>query len=289
MKKKIGFIVDASSDMSPELRNEYNVYYLGMLVTFGDESYATETEISNEEFYRRLKTDSQFPKSSHSSYQAIYDVFQKASSECETVIYFCLSSSASGQYQTAILVANEIKEDNPDADIRIVDSQNFSLFIAEPTLYAMELAKGGASADEIINAFLERKSSWDVFFLVEDLNHLQRGGRLNKAAAVVGTVLQIQPVLFVKNGIIDVCDKVRGKKNKSQKLIDLVKANPSFDSENPRFMISHTNPDYADDLKSALESEFGEGCVSLVAELGPVIGVHVGSNLIAVYYGIKKG
>ncbi len=285
---KIKIFVDTSADMPEKLAEEKGIGIIRFMSIFGDEAYVTGTELDNEGFYKKLEEFGDIPKTSQTPYADLYDTLLSASKENDTVIYFTISSKGSGQNNTAQMIANEIKEEaNPQADIRIVDTQKFSAYITCAALYAKELADKGEPADEVIKKAMEYMESWEVYILVDTLKYLEKGGRITKTSAIVGALLDIKPVLTVRNGLIEPLEKLRGKKKIFKKLIELIKENPDLDRENMEFMIVESNKDYANETRELLMEEFGKEPM-MEFEFGPVVGTHIGPGTLAVLFRIKK-
>ncbi|MCC8169587.1 MAG: DegV family protein [Oscillospiraceae bacterium] len=284
----IKIVIDSGADMPPELAEKYGIGVIPFLSLFGEEQYVHGVDITNEEFFDKLESFDGFPTTSQTPYADMYDYFLEESGRHKSVIYFALSSAASGQYQTANMVRNEILEEaNPDADIRIVDSQKFSLYIAQTAVHAVELARAGKSVDEIIEDCEKYILSWRCYLLVDTLKYLEKGGRLSKTAAFVGTMLNIKPILTIEHGLVENMDKLRGNKRLIDKLIDRVKEDSDFDSENPRFLIVQSDNEKGEEACAKLRAEFGDDCITMYGGFGPLIGTHVGKGAIAVIAGIK--
>ena len=144
----IKIFVDTAADIKEDVAKEKGIGIIRFLSVFGEETYVTGTELSNEEFYKKLEEFGDIPKTAQTPYADLLDTLSEAAKEYDTVIYFSISSKASGQFNTANMIVNEIKEENPDADVRIVDTQSFSAFIARGALVAADLAAEGKSVDE---------------------------------------------------------------------------------------------------------------------------------------------
>ncbi|MBR3791326.1 MAG: DegV family protein, partial [Clostridia bacterium] len=223
--------IDTGADMPEEMAEKNGFGVIRFLSIFGEKSYVTGTDITNEQFYKMLKESDTIPTTSQTPYADFYDQLKKASDEYDTVIYFALSSSASGQYNTACMIKNEILEENPDADIRIFDTQTFSVYISVTALYAKELLDSGMDVDTVLDKCREYIKTWQCYILVDTLKYLEKGGRITKTSAIVGSLLDIKPVLTINNGLIEPVEKLRGNKKLFKKLLNLVRENPDFDDE----------------------------------------------------------
>lgn len=284
----IKIVVDSGSDIPEEILKKYDMGFISFLSLFGEEQYVHRVNITNEEFFEKLESFDGFPTTSQTPYGEMLDYFSELCVKHKTVIYFALSGAASGQYQTANMVRNEILEENPDADFRIVDTQKFSLYIAQTAVHAAQMAQEGKSADEIIAECEKYIVSWRCYLLVDTLKYLEKGGRLSKATAFVGTMLDIKPILTIEHGLVESLDKLRGKKKLLDKLIEKVTDDPDFDAENPQFLIVQSDEEKGQRACEKLREEFGEDCIAMYGEFGPLIGTHVGKGAIAIIPRIKQ-
>lgn len=283
----IKIVVDTGADIPPEAAEKYDIGIISFLSLFGEEQYVQGVTITNEEFFEKLESFEGFPTTSQTPYGDMYDYFSEECKKHKSVIYFALSSVASGQYQTANMVRNEILEENPEADFHIVDTQKFSLYIAQTAVHAAEMAAEGKTVDEIISECEEYIKKWRAYLLVDTLKYLEKGGRLSKTAAFVGTMLDIKPILTIEHGLVENMDKLRGKKKLIDKLIAKVKDDTDFDTENPRFLVVQSDEERGNEVCEKLREEFGKDCIVMYGEFGPLIGTHVGKGAFAIIPAIK--
>lgn len=283
----IKIIVDSGSDIPQEIADKYDIGIISFLSLFGEEQYVQRVDITNEEFFDKLESFDGFPTTSQTPYGDMYDYFSAQCREHKSVIYFALSSAASGQYQTANLVKNEIIEENPDADFHIVDTKTFSLYIARTAVHAAQMAQEGKGVDKIISECEKYVKRWKAYLLVDTLKYLEKGGRLSKAAAFVGTMLDIKPILTIEHGLVESMDKLRGKKKLLDKLIEKIQDDPDFDEDDPKFLVVQSDEDKGKEALDKLRDEFGEDCIEMYGEFGPLIGTHVGRGAIAIIPRIK--
>lgn len=279
--------IDTGADMPEEMAAKNGFGVIRFLSVFGEKAYVTGTELTNEQFYKMLEEADNIPTTSQTPYADFYDQLKEASDEYDTVIYFALSSNASGQYNTACMIRNEILEENPNADIRLFDTQTFSIYISATALYAKELLDGGMDVDTALEKCREYIESWQCYILVDTLKYLEKGGRITKTSAIVGSLLDIKPVLTIKNGLIEPVEKLRGSKKLFKKLINLIRENPDFDDEKCEFMIGHSNEEYCNEAKDLIKEEFGVD-VKEYLELGPIVGTHIGPGTLGVLFRLKK-
>ncbi|MCX7715594.1 MAG: DegV family protein [Clostridia bacterium] len=283
---KIKIITDSGSDIPKDVAEKYNITVLPYMSVFGEKSYRAGVELSSSEFYRMLDETGIIPTTAQTPYPEIYEEMMDGVKNYDSVIMLTLSSKASGQYSTINMIKKEILEhENPNADIHIIDSKTFSLAIALAAIYASELAQSGMSAAEIAEKTKQYLDKWDVYFVVDNLSYLEKGGRINKASAFVGTLLDIKPVLSIRDGLVEAVDKFRGKKKLAQKLIDKIKENPNFDADKCRFAVVHSaNEALGEEMKASLTNEFQNAEIVLYNELGPIIGTHTGPGMVGVFF-----
>ncbi len=284
----IKIMVDSSADLTKEIREEYGIGLIPLLSLFGEKSYVIEEDISNDEFYHLLNTSGILPKTSQTPYATMYDILLKESKEHETVIYFTLSSLASGQNHSAQLVRDDIIEnDNPDANILIVDTKSFSVIIGKTVIEAAKLVKAGKSAEDVISFAEEYISKWHAMMLVSDLTFLEKGGRMRKSTAVLGSLLDIKPVLTVSNGLIEVEAKLRGKKKLAKKLCEMAAEYDGFDESACEFIVAHSDKEAGEELVETIKEEFDASNGIYVSEFGPLIGTNTGNGAFAIVFRTK--
>ncbi|MDY3032028.1 MAG: DegV family protein [Clostridia bacterium] len=283
----VKIVVDTSSDIPADIAEKYDIGILSFLSIFGEKSYVTGVDMTNAEFYEMLENSEKIPTTSQTPYGDMYDYLLEQAKAHESVIYFTISSKGSGQHHTATLVAEEIKEEYPQADIHIIDSEKFSLYISETAVHAAELAQDDVPVTEIIEECKRYIKTWRCYLLVDTLKYLEKGGRINKTAAIVGTLLDIKPILTIENGLVESMDKLRGKKKLVDKLIEKIKEDPDFDAEDPRFLVVQSDKKRGDEACEKLREEFGGDCVRMYSEFGPIVGTHVGKGAFAIITGIK--
>lgn len=284
----VKIVVDTSADLPKDIAEKYNIGVMSFLSIFGEDTYVSGVDITNDEFFDKLESYDGFPTTSQTPYGDMYDCLLNESKKHKSVIYFAISSKGSGQYNTACLVRDEILEENPDADIHIVDSEKFSLYIAQTAVYAAKMAQDGKSVEEIISECKRYINTWRCYLLVDTLKYLEKGGRINKAKAVVGTLLDIKPILTIENGLVESMDKLRGKKKLVEKLIEKIEEDEDFDSENPEFMIVQSDEERGQKAVSILEEKYGDNCITMYSQFGAIVGTHVGRGAVAIICRIKE-
>lgn len=281
--KRIKLITDSASDISLKLAEENDIHIIPLNVSFGEENFKDMYEITNTEFYSRLKTADQMPKTAQVSMNDFVEVFNKYT-DCD-IIYVSLSAKASGTYQNAYIAKGMIQEENPDIDITLIDSNNFTYGYGMWVLMAAKMVAGGASHDEVVGFLEENLAQSEIMLTVSSLDFLQRGGRISSAAKVVANVLDIHPILCTEDGMIMSFAKARGSKKLVDKMTDIVVERIG---DNHTISVLHTDfPEAVDKLKESLLTKIPDATF-LEAEAGPCIGTHAGPGAYGMIYAKKK-
>lgn len=271
---KIRVVVDSTAYFTKEYVSENNIDVVPLKVEFGgvtkDEGFPGEFE----EFYNKLKNSTDFPITSQPPVGAFVKVFQEAVDNGEEVITLTFSSKLSGTYNCAKLAAEMVAPDK----ITVIDSESavaVHRFLAE---IAVDLAKEGKSREEIIKAIEDQKTRMGIHLTVGSLEYMKRGGRLSGAKALVGTLLNIKPIIGLVDGLLIPVEKVRGKNKAIEMMISKIPDNVK------KISIGQVlNLEEANRVKAILEEKFKNAEVTIY-EVGPVIGSHLGPETIGLCY-----
>ncbi|MBR5509327.1 MAG: DegV family protein, partial [Lachnospiraceae bacterium] len=203
---------DSNSDLPQEYINKLGTVIIPQYYSFGDTVYGDELNMAPAEFYQRMK-DGELPQSQANNPAVIEDKFRALLDQGLDIIHIAFSSALSGSYNNVCMVARELLEEYTDARITIIDSLNVSLAESVLVIHANALKNNGASYDEVVARLNEMIPHINVQFTVDDLFHLQRGGRVSKTVALVGSALNLKPFLYVNNvGGLTSAGTVRGRK-----------------------------------------------------------------------------
>ena len=278
----VRIVTDSTADIPAEVREKYGISMVPLKVLFGETSYRDAIDITADTFYDQLKSSSALPTTSQPSPMEFSELYEKLLAEDPTspIISIHLAAALSGTYQSATIAQSMIEDER--AQIVVVDSKSASFGTGMQVILAAQLAQQGASVEEIIEAITKRQETYGVFFLVDTLEYLQKGGRIGKAAALVGSLLNIKPILSLDNngGILPV-DKVRGSKKAMARVVELAKE--KLGDAEIDFVVG-----YADDKEPGLELESKLRSALNVRNVhyttvGAVIGTHTGPGTIAVF------
>lgn len=276
----VALVTDSTADIPRGMRERLGISMVPLKVMFGSESYLDNIELQPAEFYRKLTGSPVLPTTSQPSPADFFDVFKRLTDEGKSVVSVHLSGAFSGTYQSA-MIAKSMFED--DADITVIDSKSASYGYGMIVVAAAELAERGASKEEIIAEVHRLRREMRLYFLVDTLEFLQKGGRIGKAAAMVGSLLNIKPILTIDDeGAINSVDKVRGQKRAMARIAELLQADLGDRPVNLMIALTPGFEENAKDMAALLKERFNVSTY-VETEIGPVIGTHAGPGTVGVF------
>ncbi|ACL69195.1 DegV family protein [Halothermothrix orenii] len=274
-------IVDSACDLPDEILDKYEIEVLPFNIHIDNQCYKDGIDIEVEELYAAMK-EGKVPKTSQVSPEDFKRAFSRNAEAGNDCIYISFSAKLSGANQTGQLVAKEIRDKYKDVNIDIVDSKAGSVATGIIAYKAALLLEKGVSREKVIEKIKYWADHIEHIFMLDDLKPLVRGGRISKTKFFVGNILNIKPILCVKNGKIELLKKVRGTGRAISKMINYVKEK-SYDLTEQLIGIAH-----ADDLVQAevLKEKIEElgGKIFCVEKIGSVLGVHLGIGGIGVFF-----
>lgn len=271
----VRIIVDSTADMTEDIRQEVRV--VPLTVHFGEEEYIDGVTIDHRTFYEKLIESDVLPTTSQASPAAFMQEFDKIKKAKESAVVITLSSKLSGTYQSAMIAAAGYE------NIYVIDSESAAMGSGILAERALELAKEGLEMKEIAQRLEEEKKKIIIVALVDTLEYLKKGGRISKAAAFAGTVLNLKPVLALTEGEIQVLGKARGSKMGNNLLIQEIQKAGGIDFSKP-VLLGYTG------LSDAVLKKYIEDSRSIwtpgmetirYTTVGSAIGTHVGPGAIA--------
>lgn len=281
----IKFITDSTSYLPKTLIGDYPIQIVSLSALIDDEIFI-ETETDNKSFYAHLAKGGSFPKSAQPSLDEMMKAFEDAISMGDKVIGTFLSSDMSGTYQTACMIKTQLLEKFPDAKIELVDSRTNCMQLGFCVLYGAELAAKGKSIEDVAQNMREYVHQSRFIFLPETLDYLKMGGRIGGAQAILGNIIQLIPILTVKDGRTEVLQKVRTKKKAVNTLMQI--ALDDVAKYGLKNIVVHHIEAYDEGVLVATQLEEALGVKILVVDIGPVIGTHVGPGAIGIAYDLKR-
>jgi len=277
---------DSSCDLPDHEAKENDIHIIPFYVSMGDDKFLKEgLELTHKEFYRRIREEKIFPRTSLPSVQDYIDGFSGVLAAGKDILCFCLSFKFSGSGQSAINAAGILKEQYPERKIIVVDTMQVTYGQGIMVLEAARLRDEGKSLEET-NAFIEAlKPHTSISFTLDSLEHLQKGGRVGKASALAGSILNIKPVMIISDGEIIPHSKVRGRGKAISKIIDIMLEDVGDSASEYEFgIISADVDDEALELIETLRTKHGICVNKPICRLGVTIGTHVGPSALGILY-----
>jgi len=268
-------VTDSSAGLPHDLLEAYDIKVVPLKIHFGETTYREGEDLDNARFYQLLGQAEQLPTTSQPSAGEFYEVYSRLTANGDSVISIHISSKLSGTCQSAMVAKAML----PEADITIIDTLSACMGHGMIVLAAAEAVQKGKSRDEVI-ALVERViNGIQILFVVDTLEYLQKGGRIGGAAALLGTLLQLKPLLEIRDGRVEPLERVRSRKKAVRRALEVL--TERFDGQGPlRMMVLHAQcPEEAEQLAQKVGELFT--CTDLyMAEISPVIGTHAGPGTL---------
>lgn len=271
---KIRFVTDSTAYFERETAQEKGVDIVPLKVEFLGETKNEGFPGEFGEFFEKLKTASEFPKTSQPAVGDFVKVFSEAVERGEEVITLVISTKLSGTYNSASTAAEMV---DPNM-ISVIDSETTAANLKTLVEIGLELAKAGKERSEIVDILNEEKRKMGIGLTVDTLEYLKKGGRLTSAQALIGSILNVKPVLALIDGKLEPVAKVRGKKKALETMAERIPNDVSLVTILHIFSI-----DEAEDVKAMIQEKH-PGVKVQIGELGPVIGAHLGPKAIGICY-----
>lgn len=276
-------LTDSTADLPESWALENDVQILGLTIQLDGTTYETvgEKKLTSEQLLFKMEAGSQ-PTTSQINVGQFEDIFRGYAEIGMPVLYIAFASVLSGTYQSAVMARDMVLEDFPEAVIQIIDTKAASMGEGILVMKAVEAKAVGQSLEQVVALIKSLVPKVKTYFLVDDLNHLMRGGRISKTAALMGSLVNIKPVIAVKgDGRLDSVAKVRGKKKAQTEVVRMTLE----DIANPRVVIAYAGADsqeVAQVLKNQLLASEQVNEV-LILPLGPVISTHTGPGTLGLF------
>lgn len=278
---KIAIMTDSNSGISQKEAKELGVTVLPMPFNIGDETYFEDISLTQEKFYQRLQ-DGVDISTSQPSPQSVMDAWNELLKEYDEIVHIPMSSGLSGSCQTAMMLAGE---EEYEGKVFVVDNQRISVTQKQSVLDALELVKQGKSGKEIRDILFEHKFKSSIYIMLDTLEYLKKGGRITPAAAALGTLLKLKPVLQIQGEKLDAFAKARTTNMGKTMMINAIKKDIENrfgnDNKNVHFAIAYTyDTDAANAWKEEVENAFPD-CKVDMAPLSLSVSCHIGPGALA--------
>jgi len=271
----IKIVTDSTADLPAKLAEELDVTVVPVYLRFGKEVYRDRVDISEDEFYQRLLHDPIHPNTTQPSPQDFADVYEKLSKDADGIVSIHLTSKLSGTYNSAVQGKKMVKSKCP---IEVIDTQTLTIAISLIVIQASKMARSGMGLQQIANELNKIIPNVHLLVLFDTLKYLVKGGRVGKAKALMGSVLNVKPMLAMKDGELVPSGQVRSRSKGIDRLVDFVKNAKEIQD---LAILHSTTPDEAKDLVERTSSVFPKE-KTIIARLGPGLGVHGGPGILAI-------
>jgi DegV family protein with EDD domain len=272
----IRIITDTTSGLPLEISNRYHIPVIPQIINFGNKSFYEGIELDNASFMSMLRASKELPKTAAPPPELFVHEFNKIVPSGGTVFCIHPSSEVSGTVRSATMAAQEF----PNADIRVIDTRTIGSPIATLVQLAAEWALQGEEADLIEKKIKQMIPRCRIYFLVDTLEYLAKGGRIGGATALLGSVLKIKPILALSEGRVEQFEKERTQKHAISRLNELVKSQAARNCEAYISVMHAAVPELAREFADILCSEFGLNSIPIL-DLPPAIVVHGGPGILA--------
>jgi DegV family protein with EDD domain len=273
----VKIVADTTSGLPREMMKSLEIPLIPQIVIFGEDSFRDDTELDTAAFLAKLKACKELPKTAAPPPALYNPIFSEARRQGECVIVVAPSARVSGTVRAAEVAA----QDFPDVDVRVVDTLSVAGNLASLVLLADEWARSGVDADTIVHRLSDWIGRGRIYFLVNTLEYLQKGGRIGGAKALIGKMLQVKPILCVREGQVEPFEQQRTKKRALARLIEIVEDQCPKNLEAHLCVMQADAMPEAEGLVTELKSRLNLASIPIY-ELPPAIVVHGGPGVLAV-------
>lgn len=271
----IKIVTDSTSDLPQALADELGITVVPVYVLFGNKTYRDRIDISEDEFYDKLLTSPVHPTTSQPSPRDFADVYSELAKDSDGIISVHISAKLSGTYNSAMQAKGMVSTDCP---IEVIDSCNVSMGLGLIAVEAARLARSGKTFQQVAEETKQLISKIHVWAMFDTLKYLAKGGRVGKAKAMMGSVLNIKPLLVVKDGELMPAAKARSREKGIDLLFDYAGKSTGIED---LAVVYTTTLDEAQALADRMGSLFERERIK-IARLGPALGVHAGPGTLVV-------
>jgi len=279
-ENKVAILTDSCSDVPQNLLDRFQIYQMALGINYKDRSYRDRIDITPEEVYENLQNE--IPHTSLPSMGEIYEIIEKIISDGYTQIVIpVISSGLSGTYNAIKTACENFK----NIETAVIDTKNIALGSGFLSVYAAQLVEKHLSFEEIVKKVESKIEDSYIYYSLQTLQYLVKGGRLGRVEGMFGSILQIKPIIACdKDGIYYTVEKVRGRKQSINKLIEIVQ-DKIKDKKNYYLTICHGYAqEEADKIKERMNPYVKNATIFMEGQISPALGVHTGPGLIGIGY-----
>ena len=271
-------VTDSTANLSRELVQQYSIHIAPLHITWDKVRYRDGVDIQPDEFYRRLRKSATLPTTSGAIQGEFLQIFEELRGKVDGIVTIVLSVDLSAAYSSAM----NAKEMAPEIPVEVIDSRLSTMGMGFGVIAAAKVASSGGTIEQVAKAAKDVLAKVHIFFALDTLDYLRRGGRVNLPAAVLANLLKVKPILTIKNGLVEPVARPRTWHKATESLLKLMKEKVT-DSPLHVAVMHADNPDGAGDLNREIASYF-QCAELLVTGFTPVMGTHTGPNLLGIAF-----
>lgn len=268
----VKIVTDSVSDLPADLAASLDIKVVPLTVNFGAESFLDGVEIKPDQFFERLSTTPSLPKTAAPSIEAFAQAYRELTGQGHDVVSIHVSSKLSATLNSATQAAAEVDSNR----IQVVDAQAASLMQALIVTAAARAAQAGGSLEEVTQLARDSVAKTSLYFVLDTLEYLQKGGRIGRAAALVGGLLGIKPILTLHEGEVHPHEKIRTRAKAVARIIEIVQADGPYDE----IAILHASSSEDAARLAEIVQPMSTGLPILTSQIGPVVGTYTGPGVI---------
>lgn len=275
-------VTDSAADLPENIINQFDIVVEPLTVNLDDKVYRDGETIKPVELFHGMR-EGRVYKTAQVSVGQLKDLFTKYAQEKQSCLYLAFSSELSGTCQAAVIASAQVREDFPDFEIEIIDTKCASLGEGMVVYKTAQLIEDGVSREEVIEAARFYADHMEHIFTVDDLEYLYRGGRVSKASAFIGGVLNIKPILDVEEGRLIPIEKKKGRKRVFKRILGLMEER-GMDISGQEIAISHGDDlEAAEKLADMIRKRFKPKRI-IINMISAAIGAHAGPGTLSVFF-----
>ncbi len=282
---KIAIITDTDTSLPNDLAAANGIRQVSQNIHFGQEVFLSNVDLDDKKLFERIDREGKLPKTAAPAPGKFAEAFQAAfASGAEQIICLCVSSTVSATYNVAVMA----RELMPDRDISVIDTQSLSMGQGFMALVAAEAVQAGATKDEAVAQALDLRGRTFVFGALSTLKYIAMSGRVGHLAAGLATLLDVKPILAMKNGKLDMLEKIRTRRKAWERVVELTVQTTQGKSIERAAMLHVCALDQAQQLEGLFRERLALPEKLIYAELTPGLSVHTGSGLVGISFVVRK-
>ena len=276
---RIAVVTDSTSDIPRHLVEELGIHVVPQILIMGDRTWLDGIDIDPPAFYELLRTSPDFPSSSQPSVVNFQEVFTGLSQDADGIIAVLISDELSGTLNSAYMAAENL----PDLPLEIIDTRSVSIQLGFIVLEVARAVAAGADLQTAADLARSLIGRVHVYFVVDTLEYLHRGGRIGAAARLFGTALNLKPILTIQDGIVTPVTKVRSRRKAIETLFQVIEEQVAGADRVHMAVLHVAAPEEAASLAEKVEARF-QPVEMIHAECGPVVGAHAGPGTLGIAF-----